>query len=286
MAGWGVNSEVKPLKRVVVHAPTRAELESVCRDPAASLFSAAPDVDRAIRQHNDFIDVLKSEGVDVIDLSSFRRNVKPNLMFTRDLAVMTSKGAVIGNLALPIRKGEEDAVRHFFTELGIPILLDVGEAYPEIPFEGGDFLYLSERLAAVGETGRTGPRAHLILAQSGMVKQIVSVTLFSGFPHLDMVLAIVAGHTALVYPPVLPRKFLHDLGRMDLNLIDIEERELRTLAANVLATKPGRVIAAVENVLTNQRLRREGIDVIEVTVSELLKGRGGPRCLTLPLERR
>lgn len=54
---------------------------------------------------------------------------------------------------------------------------------------------------------------------------------------------------------------------------------------NLLALEPGVVLAYQRNTVTNSYLRDQGVEVIEVPGGELGRGRGGPRCMSCPIER-
>ena len=62
-------------------------------------------------------------------------------------------------------------------------------------------------------------------------------------------------------------------------------REQWNDGSNTFAIGPGRVIAYDRNHVTNELLREHGVEVLTIPSSELSRGRGGPRCMTMPLVR-
>lgn len=62
-------------------------------------------------------------------------------------------------------------------------------------------------------------------------------------------------------------------------------REQWNDGSNTLAIKPGVVVTYNRNFVSNELLRENGIKVIEIPSSELSRGRGGPRCMSMPLLR-
>ena len=62
-------------------------------------------------------------------------------------------------------------------------------------------------------------------------------------------------------------------------------REQWNDGSNTLCVSPGRIIVYERNDVTNELLRRKGLEVLEMPSAELSRGRGGPRCMSMPLLR-
>ena len=63
------------------------------------------------------------------------------------------------------------------------------------------------------------------------------------------------------------------------------EREQWNDGTNTLCIAPGVVVVYNRNNITNNILREHGIKVYEMSSAELSRGRGGPRCMSMPLVR-
>ena len=63
------------------------------------------------------------------------------------------------------------------------------------------------------------------------------------------------------------------------------EREQWNDGSNTLCISPGKIIVYNRNEVTNRALRAAGLEVLEIDSSELSRGRGGPRCMSMPLQR-
>lgn len=63
------------------------------------------------------------------------------------------------------------------------------------------------------------------------------------------------------------------------------QREQWNDGTNTLCIAPGVVVVYNRNNITNEVLRAHGIKVIEMASAELSRGRGGPRCMSMPLYR-
>ena len=63
------------------------------------------------------------------------------------------------------------------------------------------------------------------------------------------------------------------------------EREQWNDGTNTLAIAPGTVVTYSRNEVTNELLEKHGIRVLQMPCGELSRGRGGPRCMSMPLGR-
>jgi arginine deiminase len=309
-----VDSDVEPLRTVVVHRPG-VELSAVTAANAARLlFDDAAPLVQAQAEHDELTAALRADGAEVLELSDLAGAAlapRPNRMFVRDAAAVLGQSLCLARPATAVRAAEAEELARVLAEH--PRFSGADVHLPGTgTLEGGDLLALGSGVVVVRIGERTGRMAAERLAARLLATcdavEVVLLFLPPGAPfHLDLVLTMVDHATVVAHTPTLERASAIRLGAFgrrqyenataaleaalripSLRVIPAAvERHGRTwdLGVNVVATRPGRVVAFAENRSTNARLRRAGIDVITVPGVALARGRGGPHCLTCPLVR-
>lgn len=190
--------------------------------------------------------------------------------------------------------------------------------------EGGDELILSKEVLAIGISERTDAPsieklAERIFANNESFKKILALQIPNkrAFMHLDTVFTMLDYDKFTIHPEIEGPLTVYSLTKSKENDIKIKKESLEldkileealgldkvTLircggndpiagareqwsdGANTLAIAPGEVIVYSRNKVTNRLLEDNGIKVHVIPSSELSRGRGGPRCMSMPLWR-
>ena len=258
----------------------------------------------------------------MMDRHDFVIDPLPNLLFTRDSSVWVRDQVAVTSLAMPARSRETSLTQAIYRYhprfAGTETIFSPGLEH----VEGGDVLLLAPGVLAVGVGERTTPAGAERLARrvfrANLAHTILAVPIAQerATMHLDTVCTMVDVDAVVMYPNVAdtlqawtvtagadrepavvaePRPFLEAaaeaMGIDRLRTIETgldpvtAEREQWDDGNNTLAVAPRLCVAYERNVETNAQLERAGIEVIAISGSELGSGRGGPRCMSCPIER-
>ncbi|MDE7041761.1 MAG: arginine deiminase [Oscillospiraceae bacterium] len=248
----------------------------------------------------------------------------PNLYFTRDPFATIGTGVSLHRMHTVTRNRETLFGKFIFQYHPIykdaPKWYDRGETSS---LEGGDILILSPKVLAVGISQRTEEDsidkfAHTVLSISKTFKKILAFNIpkSRSFMHLDTVFTMVDRDKFTVHPNILSEITVYvmelvdgkvhireEQGRLEDILkkhLELEQvtlikcgsdspidaaREQWSDGSNTLAIAPGEVVVYERNYVTNRILEDNGITVHTIPCSELSRGRGGPRCMSMPFVR-
>ena len=249
----------------------------------------------------------------------------PNLYFTRDPFATIGSGVSIHRMYSVTRGRETLFGKYIFqynpNYRDTPVYYDRTAG---ASVEGGDILVLSDKVVAVGISQRTQPGAigqlakKLLTEDAGFEKVLaIDIPKNRAFMHLDTVFTMVDYDKFTMHPNISSdlrvfvlepghgghltiteeHESLEDLLREHLHLDHVTlikcgggsvidaAREQWNDGSNTFCIAPGKVIAYSRNYVTNKVMEDAGIQVLTIPSSELSRGRGGPRCMTMPLVR-
>lgn len=90
---------------------------------------------------------------------------------------------------------------------------------------------------------------------------------------------------AVVCKEALPKWFIRMLEKRGFTLINVPQEGVFKHHCNLQNIGNNKVISFKNNVEVNRQMKELGLEVIEINLEEILKGGGGPHCMTFPLER-
>jgi arginine deiminase len=245
-----------------------------------------------------------------------------NQMFVRDSSAWVHDRQVVGALAFAARRREVLNLAAVYRDH--PLLGGAGDdgghdAMGCDVIEGGDVMVLAPDCVLLGLGERTRPAAvevaALRLLERTPVQEVLAVQLprMRRTMHLDTLVTMVDADALVAHPEIerIVRTFRLRRARDGLRADPepsfrravaralrsplrwlsgggdelVVERETWGDANNLLAVAPSVVVAYDRNVHTNHALREAGIEVLTVAGAEVGRGRGGPRCMSCPLNR-
>ena len=248
----------------------------------------------------------------------------PNLYFTRDPFAMIGNGVSINRMYSVTRYRETIYGEYIFNYhpdfQGTP---QYYSRYNTFHIEGGDILNINEHVLAIGISQRTEPDAidgiahNIFNDPTSPVDTILAFNIPNNraMMHLDTVFTQIDVDKFTIHPGIMgPLSVfeitpegdgikVHEINAPLEQILEkyigtpvtlipcgggdhiAAEREQWNDGSNTLCIAPGRVVVYERNDVTNAVLRKNNIDVIEIPSAELSRGRGGPRCMSMPVVR-
>jgi len=306
---FGVRSAYGSLERVILHRPG-AELDKVTPQTLEEFNFARPvDRERFVADYDAMLSQFQEHGVETLLLREVLAgdddalgymDHRPNMTYTRDLAVVFSRGAVLMGPYLKGRKGDQQMMTRAFERLGVPIL---GAIEPPGYLEGGGVTLIGEDTAVASLCDRAneeGTRALRDIVLGRDVQYFLEVPLPFGHIHIDGVFMVLDEKLCLIHDDpfrVFPCRlyeagkpeprhvlFREFLDRRGFTCIPITHEERLGGHLNVVVTERSRkAVGFAQAVRVRAEMARHGWDLSTFPADELFMGKGGAHCMTCPL---
>lgn len=299
---WGCDNDVGTLRAVMVsppndamrtHEPSFAGTNTNCdvSDPDEGWywdFGVCPPradlpIDEMLAQHNALVELLDSEGIDVV----IPENVHGGRFscYSRDSAIAIPGGAIVTRLAAQQRQGEERWTTTALANAGVPIVRTItGTGL----MEGGSFAWVNSSTAVIGRSNCVNDegirQVKEILNPVGVDVLVVDLSMHE--IHIDGSFLMLDVDLALVNVTLLPYSFLEELRSRNIRMIGLNSEDDPWLA-NGLAIAPGRVVMPKELMsrATSDALNKYGVEIIPIEFDKMQLNGGGIHCSTCPLVR-
>lgn len=280
---WGVVSEVDDLKAVLMRRPGK-EIENF--DYREVRFKEPINVEKFRQQHDNLAQIYRDHGVKVYYVENQRED-RPNALFMRDLVFMTPEGAIVTRPAMAARRGEERYVAEALAKIGVPIVRTING---DGTFEGAMGMWVDRHTVILGTGCRTNKAGYEQVEYELRrmdVTEIIPMQIPYGHAHIDGLLNFASHDVAMIHACQVPYDVCDVLKRKGIKILESpsQTEAKETLGVNFVAIKSGLVVQPAGNPRCKELLEKNGIEVISIDFSEILKGWGAIHCTTVFLKR-
>ena len=248
----------------------------------------------------------------------------PNLYFTRDPFASIGNGVSINRMYSVTRNRETIYAEYIFgNHPDFADVPEYYSRYNTFHIEGGDILNINDKVLAIGISQRTEPDAIDAIAKNIFEDETSPVETILAFNipnnrammHLDTVFTQIDTDKFTIHPGIMGPLTVFEItpegdgikvkemtGKLEDILekyvgVPVElipcgggdriaaEREQWNDGSNTLCIAPGTVVVYERNDVTNKVLEEKGIKLVVIPSAELSRGRGGPRCMSMPIWR-
>jgi len=268
-----LRSEGERLRKVIVCTPEK-EYFRIDNLKAHNIEEIA-DKKKAKKQHDELKRILRNFGSIVIDIPELQNH--PNSVFTRDTAVCTPKGYIKLRTGLETRRGEKKWMSEILDSLGESLAGSIKEPGT---VEGGDII-LGGKVAFIGHSLRTNKEGVKQISEilKSMNYEIRVINLPEHHLHIGGAMTMIGPENILCCKNVFPKDFFKGFEVTEIECVS-------SITSNVIYLGNQEIILDHSNYKAIEALERKGYKIHAIDLSEFVKGRGGPSCLILPVERR
>ena len=244
--------------------------------------AAFPDIQTAVRQHENLVAVLESEGVRCHVMTSAPSKFYQSYM--RDCYVITPWGFLLAKMGFGERAREPEAIRKYAVEMGLPIWKTIEQG----SLEGGDVQLLAPGYAVVGTNGQrtsidAATQVKTWFEEEGWKCRVIKYP--SNYVHLDVAMGVLDSKNIIFSKGAIQPLDCEWIQSLGFQMHPLPAQDPNNMVCNILSLGKKRIVSSAHNKRCNALLERLGFQVIGVDISQFIANHGGVHCLVNPLQR-